>query len=237
MTAGSRSLVGHNTSRSRLLNNLVSPYGLAMISYAFFLFSCLIPPSIYSSFVAEPDKMFLDPTTILFYTLCVMGFVAGVWLLSWLLPPASLSDRKETVTPSSALYLLPPLIFCVALSALSSVLLLKSNPLILPLFRATSQRARRRWKRRLRYHWQYELLCFISYRCNLVGRLAILQPGGEGEGSAHSTNRADDCFVCCIHIIESSYFPACIGGRDHRSGNSSHSSKGASQAVKLEIYS
>jgi hypothetical protein len=51
-----------------LLDNVVSPCGLALISYAFFLFACLIPPSVHSHYMMEPDLMFLDPATILFCT-------------------------------------------------------------------------------------------------------------------------------------------------------------------------
>ena len=72
--------------RELVIRNIVSPYGLAMISYTFFLFACIIPPSIYSHYMMEPDLMFLDPATILLYTLCVGAFAAGVYLVGWVYP-------------------------------------------------------------------------------------------------------------------------------------------------------
>lgn len=122
--------------REWVIRNIVSPYGLAMISYAFFLFSCLIPPSIYSHYIQEPDLMFLDPAAILFYTLCVAAFMAGVWLIGWLFPSAPVVERKFEARFNSAAFLLIPLVLCVALSVLSSVLLVKNNPTLIPLLMA-----------------------------------------------------------------------------------------------------
>jgi hypothetical protein len=119
--------------QKRILSNVVSPYGLAIISYAFFLFACLIPPSVYTHCMNEPDLMFLDPTTILFYTLCVASFLSGVWLLGWLLPPVPSVDRKFLPKASPAVFLLIPLVPCVLLVALSSFLLVRNNPLAIPL--------------------------------------------------------------------------------------------------------
>jgi hypothetical protein len=113
--------------QSRIVNNIVSPYGLAMISYAFFLFSCLIPPSVYTLYMNEPDLMFLDPATILFYTTCVASFVAGVWLVSCLFPSQFLKRRLETRTPP-VLFLLAPLILGIGITSVSMFLLLKQVP-------------------------------------------------------------------------------------------------------------
>jgi hypothetical protein len=122
--------------RDWVIRNIVSPYGLATISYAFFLFSCLIPPSVYSSYIHEPDLMFLDPATILFYTLCVAAFLTGVWLMGWLFPSAPLVERKFEARFNPATFLLIPLVLCTALSVLSSVLLVKNNPSLIPLLLA-----------------------------------------------------------------------------------------------------
>jgi oligosaccharide repeat unit polymerase len=109
------------------LSNIASPYGLAMISYAFFLFACLIPPSVYSHYMAEPDLMFLDPATILFYTLCVASFLAGVWVVKWLLPSSSVGRRFET-TISPTIFLMVPLTAGIVLTVMSVFLLLEFNP-------------------------------------------------------------------------------------------------------------
>jgi hypothetical protein len=116
--------------QSRVLNNIVSPYGLAMISYAFFLFACLIPPSVYTHYMKEPDLMFLDPATILFYTLCVVSFVVGVWTVSWLYP-SSLAYREIRTRISPALFLLVPLTFGVAATVGSIFLLINHNPTLI----------------------------------------------------------------------------------------------------------
>jgi hypothetical protein len=124
-TIGMNSNVG-----KRSLNHIVSPYGLAAISYAFFLFCCLIPPSVYSHIIGEPDLMFLDPKTILFYSLCVMSFVAGVWLIGWLFP-SSFIRRKTKTKISPTAFLLVPLVVSIGATAISIFLLIKQHPEIL----------------------------------------------------------------------------------------------------------
>jgi hypothetical protein len=109
------------------LSNIASPYGLAMISYAFFLFACLIPPSVYSHYMTEPDLMFLDPATILFYTLCVASFLAGAWFVKWLLP-SSFVDRRFETRISPTIFLMVPLTAGIMLTVLSVFLLLEFNP-------------------------------------------------------------------------------------------------------------
>ena len=118
----------NHAGQKRLLNNIVSPYGLALFSYAFFLFACLIPPSIYTYYMHEPDLMFLDPATILFYTLCVAAFLTGVWFFEKLFPPGLVDERKFEVRISPTTFLLIPLAVGVAITALSSILLVKNNP-------------------------------------------------------------------------------------------------------------
>lgn len=122
--------------QNRVLNNIASPYGLALASYAFFLFACSIPPSIYTRFIHEPDLMFLDPVTILFYTLCVAAFLAGVWSFGKMFPPVPVVEHKYEVSFNPAVFLLIPLLLCVVLSVLSSILLVKNNPLVIPLLLA-----------------------------------------------------------------------------------------------------
>jgi hypothetical protein len=126
------------TSRkeSRILNNIVSPYGLAMFSYAFFLLACLIPPSIYSRTMMEPDLMFLDPATILFYTLCVLSFVAGVWLFERIVSPPTTVEPEILTAFSPTKFLLIPLSLAIALCVLSSILLVRNNPLVIPILLA-----------------------------------------------------------------------------------------------------
>jgi hypothetical protein len=125
-----------NNGQSRALTNIVSPYGLAIISYALFLTACLIPPSVYSYYVQEPDLMFLDPTTILFYTLCVIAFVAGVALFGFLFSVVRRTHFLIQTKIRPALFILIPLLISVAVCAISNALLIKRNPLIFPLLLA-----------------------------------------------------------------------------------------------------
>ncbi len=66
----------------RILRNFASPYGLAGASFFVFFIAWLIPPSIYSPVMNERDILFLNPPTFFFYTLCVLGFIFGVWITS-----------------------------------------------------------------------------------------------------------------------------------------------------------
>jgi hypothetical protein len=64
--------------KSGTIRNIVSPYGLAAVSYLIFLLAWLFPPRLYTEYIGEPNLMFLDPLTFLFYTSCVIAFVLGV---------------------------------------------------------------------------------------------------------------------------------------------------------------
>jgi len=114
-----------------IARHAVSPHGLAALSFLFFLFAWLFPPRLYSQLVYEPDLMFLDPATILFYLLCVIGFVAGVWLRENLLPKTQPHWFRLTIKMSPVLYVLTPLSIGIALCVLSNVILVRNNPLLI----------------------------------------------------------------------------------------------------------
>lgn len=98
-----------------------------MISYVFFLLACLIPPGVYSHYMREPDLMFLDPGTILFYSLCVVSFAAGAWLIGWIFPsPLVLRKLKTRISPIG--FLLIPLTLAIAVTAISMFILIKKVP-------------------------------------------------------------------------------------------------------------
>jgi hypothetical protein len=117
----------HLPLAQRLRNNIVSPYGLAAISYAFFLFACLIPPSLYSQYMIEKDLMFLDPATILFYTLCVASFVAGARLVSWMFP-SSFVDRDIKLRISPTFFLMVPLTIGIIAAIVTIFILIAFHP-------------------------------------------------------------------------------------------------------------
>ncbi len=56
---------------------LVSPFGVANVSLAFFLLSWLLPPGLYSFYVPETDYLFFDLKTLAFVLLCYLAFVLG----------------------------------------------------------------------------------------------------------------------------------------------------------------
>jgi hypothetical protein len=138
MTEGGRRAETHNSVHrpSWILDNLVSPYGLAAVSYSLFLFAWLLPPSIYSHYMKEPDIMFADPATFLLYTLCVASFVAGVWLIGFIFPTAYSDFKLKTRIPPTV-FLLIPLLAGAAVAAASLISIFKRNPTILLLLFAS----------------------------------------------------------------------------------------------------
>jgi hypothetical protein len=119
-----------NIKPSWISNNIVSPYGLAAISYAFFLFACLIPPSFYSHYMGEPDLMFLDPATIMFYTLCVLSFVAGVAFIEWIYP-STFWAREHKCRALPVTVIVVPLGLSIVVGFLSIVYVVTHYPSIM----------------------------------------------------------------------------------------------------------
>lgn len=107
---------------------IFSPYALAIMSYGLFLLAWLMPPGIYTACMGEPDLLFLDPATILFYTLCVAFFLGGVWLVDILFPTPFFVRRKVETKGSPTAFLLGPLAVGTALCVASTVLLLRNYP-------------------------------------------------------------------------------------------------------------
>ncbi len=64
--------------------NLVSPYGLAAFSYCIFLVAFVFPPKVYTEYIGEPNLIFLNLTTLVFYTVCVGAFLLGVYAVRYL---------------------------------------------------------------------------------------------------------------------------------------------------------
>jgi preprotein translocase subunit Sec61beta len=74
----------------------------------------------------EPDLTFLDPTSILFYTPCVVSFLAGAWFLRGLLP-SSFVERKLETRISPTVFLMVPLTVGIMLAAASLFLLIETT--------------------------------------------------------------------------------------------------------------
>lgn len=55
-----------------------SPYGPVAFACGLFLLAWVFPPGIYTKYMREPDRMFLDPLTALYFFLCAEAFVLGL---------------------------------------------------------------------------------------------------------------------------------------------------------------
>jgi hypothetical protein len=116
------------TRLNRLAVFLISPYGLALVSYCLFLSAILCPPRFYSAVMDEPDYMFLDPASVLFFTLCTLSFLAGVWLIGIVFPVTAFVDRPIRARVNPILFLLLPLLPLLAFELLSDFLVFRNNP-------------------------------------------------------------------------------------------------------------
>lgn len=112
----------------RLLISLLSPTGLALISYAFFSICIVIPPRVYEAVMSESDRMFLDPAAYLFVTVCVLSFGVGILLTRRLSFDHGLSRPIRALSRSAILL---PLIAATSISLLSLSILLQNNPNLL----------------------------------------------------------------------------------------------------------
>jgi hypothetical protein len=99
------------------IRNIVSPYGLAIISYLVFLFAWSFPPGLYTQYINEPDLMFLEPFTLIFYSGCVAAFLVGVRASRFFGAPARGNAGRDVFASSPLLYLLPPLMAAAAFAA------------------------------------------------------------------------------------------------------------------------
>jgi len=115
----------HSSAHRRLLIAPLSPIGLALASYLFFWGCVLLPPNVYKTIMEEPNWMFLDTTSIVFVTLCVLGYMAGVVLIK-----ATAIGRPHTVNKSylGRRAILFPLLAAFVLNLVSVSLIAKNTP-------------------------------------------------------------------------------------------------------------
>lgn len=106
----------------------LSPIGLALISYMFFVICTLIPPGVYESIMREPNRIFLDPASYLLVTASVLSFILGAWLLR-----SSIRRTSPTFIslPLGRGALLVPLLTAVMLNLMSVSIFLKNNPTLM----------------------------------------------------------------------------------------------------------
>jgi len=82
----------------------------------------------------EPDYIFMDMSALAFYSLCVISFLLGVWLLDLLLPVAGLNDETLVCRLSPVTFLLIPLGFGLVFSVISNIIIIRSAPDLFRLF-------------------------------------------------------------------------------------------------------
>lgn len=119
--------------RDLLIRNLASPYGITAASFLVFLGAFLFPPALYSSYMGEPDLIFLDPASFIFFSLCTLGFVLGLLLVEFMFPVRGFTYEKKETRISPAWFILLPVVGGAATVILSIVLLLRNNTYLLAL--------------------------------------------------------------------------------------------------------
>jgi hypothetical protein len=110
---------------------IASPIGLTQIACVVFFMSWVFPPSLYSHYMDEPDLLFLDPTTLVFFVLCVALFLMGVWVIGWLFPLREQHSPDIGLKCSGIAFLLIPVVIGIGASIASCFLMLKEYPLII----------------------------------------------------------------------------------------------------------
>jgi hypothetical protein len=123
-------------ARPLLLNHIVSPYGLSIFSILVFLVAWIFPPQLYSYLIDEPDLMFLDIETLLFFLICIAGFWLGLLLFDFIFPAPSLAESAPRPSPLRGFFLLFPLIVTTGLTSLEAFLIAKGSPNLLVLLLA-----------------------------------------------------------------------------------------------------
>ncbi len=67
--------------RRFIVRYVLSPYGIALVPYCVFLFAWNFPPNTYTYYIHEPDLLYHNPESLLFYTACLLAFLIGVWVV------------------------------------------------------------------------------------------------------------------------------------------------------------
>jgi hypothetical protein len=115
-------------ARPALLNHIISPYGISIFSTLVFLVAWVFPPPVYTGLMNEPDLMFLDAETLLFFLLCVAGFWVGLLLIDFVFPSPALLESKSQPSHLKGLTLLLPLIITTAMTVLVGIQIFKNSP-------------------------------------------------------------------------------------------------------------
>jgi hypothetical protein len=115
-------------ARPLLLNHIVSPYGIAIVSTLGFLIAWTFPPGLYSDLIGEPDLIFFDAETLLYFLLCVAGFWAGLLLIEFVLPSAPLLETSPRSSKIKGFPLMFPLMLATVMTGILVVQIYKNSP-------------------------------------------------------------------------------------------------------------
>jgi hypothetical protein len=114
--------------RPLLLNHIVSPYGIAIISTLGFLIAWTFPPGLYSDLIGEPDLIFFDAETLLYFLLCVAGFWVGLLLIEFVFPSAPLLETSPRCSKMKGFSLMFPLLLTTAMTGILVTQIFKKSP-------------------------------------------------------------------------------------------------------------
>jgi len=98
-----------NRPAQSIVRGLASPYALALASFVIFFLGWIFPPAIYTRFMSEPDYMYLDELTLVFYAACVLSFFAGAYLAGKIWTENLITGNAPLSRRSPLAYVLFPL--------------------------------------------------------------------------------------------------------------------------------
>jgi hypothetical protein len=104
----------------------ISPYGAAVFSSAIFLLAWLMPPSMYSAGLDEPDFIWLDPLSFLLFASCAVAFVLGVRLCN-----TKAGFQPGSPVPANAHpapYIALPLVLAISFELFAFLLIVRQEP-------------------------------------------------------------------------------------------------------------
>ena len=122
--------------RNLAIRNIASPYGMTLASVLLFLVAYTLPPSLYSSYIHEPDLLFLDPASLLFFLLCALGFTLGLALVDLIFPVRSFIKQRKHIRIPPMWFVLFPLVVGISFALISIVVLLRDNAYLIEILLA-----------------------------------------------------------------------------------------------------
>jgi hypothetical protein len=131
--------------RSSISVVLVSPYGLAAFSCLLFAVAWLFPPGLYTELMQEPDLLFLNIPSALFYAACVTGFFVGLYLVDSYFPTERLTDPEPRPSISQTAFVLGPLCTALVMNLFSLASVLREGVLLPLLLSGAGGEAKDLW--------------------------------------------------------------------------------------------